>query len=151
MNNYVDMETIRDFVSCYENSSMCISDAISEYADSHTSIYYGDIMYFIKHNVEYVDDIINEYGWDNCGSSLYSAGQFAESIQIENELNNAIDYIIQCIIISAVDDNYIDDNAHDITEQIIDEYSSDFDDSNSFADIYNFVNDAIYHITNDIA
>jgi hypothetical protein len=70
----------------YRGASCYICDAISEIADSATSIYYSDIIKFISGNVEAVNAAIKEFGWDGCGCDLYKAGQMAEYMQIEADI-----------------------------------------------------------------
>lgn len=147
MKNYVDYDVIMDFVSCYRGSNLTISDCIGEYADSHTSIYHGDIMYFIQNNVDYMDDIINGYGWDACGGSLEKAGQYAEFCMIDNELHDCIEEIIARAIEESVDSCYDGDNSQDIVEDIMDNYATDFDCASRFCDIDSFVADAVHNIT----
>lgn len=68
-----------------------ICEAISEIADRNTSIYYSDIINFISENVEDVNNTIEEFGWDGCGSDLYKAGQMAEYCAIKNEIYECLD------------------------------------------------------------
>lgn len=83
-----------DFVNDYSGSSEYLGDAISEFADSNTSIYYSSIIEYIKDNPDAVNDAINEFGWDGCGKDIYKAGQMAEYLEIQNELYSEIDNII---------------------------------------------------------
>lgn len=83
----IERNNLDSFIDClndYDNGYIC--DIISEIADSNTSIYYSDIIKFISNNVEEVNDAIEEYGWDGCGSDLYKAGQMAEFRKNENEM-----------------------------------------------------------------
>lgn len=73
------------------SGSTYICDAISEIADNNTSISYSDIINFISENVEAVNDAIEEFGWDGCGSDLYKAGQMAEYCTIQNEIYVCLD------------------------------------------------------------
>lgn len=79
-------ETI-DFLNDYECAdSMYLCDAISEFADGRTSIYYSEIKQFISENVDAVNDAVAEFGWDGCGSDLMKAGQMAEFMTIERKI-----------------------------------------------------------------
>ena len=89
-----------DCICDYSRGYIC--DIIAEIADSHTSIYYSDIINFISENVEQVNDTIEEFGWEGAGGDLYKAGQLAEYCQLEQEMygeleeglfNFAISYI----------------------------------------------------------
>ena len=79
----------------YEGCSSYICDAIRERADSETSIYYSDIIKYISGHVEEVNDVIQEFGWDGCGSDLYKAGQMAEFCQIESDYLDNVAGIIK--------------------------------------------------------
>lgn len=71
---------------CDYDKSAYVSDAFAEIADKCTSIYYSDIIKYISEHVEAVNDAIEEFGWDGCGSDLYNAGQMAEYLEINNWL-----------------------------------------------------------------
>lgn len=71
---------------CDYDDSTYVSDAFAELADMLTSVYYSDIIKYISEHVEAVNDAIEEFGWDGCGSDLYKAGQMAEYLEINNWL-----------------------------------------------------------------
>ena len=71
---------------CDYSETDYISDIFAEWADGETSIYYHDIIKYISEHVEAVNDAIEEFGWDGCGSDLYKAGQMAEYLEINNWL-----------------------------------------------------------------
>jgi len=71
---------------CDYDDSTYVSDAFAELADMLTSVYYSDIIKYISEHVEAVNDAIEEFGWDGCGSDLYKAGQMAEYLTINNWL-----------------------------------------------------------------
>ena len=90
------------YLSDYAGSSSYICDAISGIADGQTSIYYYDIIKYIADHTDEVNDTINEFGWDGCGSDLYKAGQMAEYTAIQADIEEnledglkimALDYI----------------------------------------------------------
>lgn len=76
-----------------------ICDIITSIADNNTSIYYSDIKEFMMNNFDAVEDAINEFGWDGCGSDLYKAGQMAEFLQLEHMMYNDLDTIIEILLI----------------------------------------------------
>lgn len=123
-----------------------ISDAISEIADSNTSIYYYDIIKFISENVEEVNNTICEFGWDGCGNDLYKAGQLAEYCTIQNEIYNSLEdalknyaykYYVQCTDSTEISDELNEkimeacesnpDRFYEITD-IIDEYLNELEE-----------------------
>lgn len=110
LNSYIDC------LNDYDNGYIC--DIISEIADSNTSIYDSDIIEFISNNVEEVNDAIEEYGWDGCGSDLYKAGQIAECRKNENEMyeeleqglfNVALSYIEYTLEVEKISDEQLDE------------------------------------------
>ncbi len=110
LNSYIDC------LNDYDNGYIC--DIVVEIADSHTSIYYSDIIEFISNNVEEVNGAIEEYGWDGCGSDLYKAGQIAECRKNENEMyeeleqglfNVALSYIEYTLEVDGISDKQLDE------------------------------------------
>lgn len=96
-----------DFVNDYYNAdSMYLCDAISEFADSNTSIYYSEIMDFIAKNPEAVNNAINEFGWNGCGNDIYKAGQMAEYQDIQNDIYADLDNVIKLIAYKKAYHNY---------------------------------------------
>ena len=88
----IERNNLDSFIDClndYDNGYIC--DIISEIADSNTSVYHSDIIEFISNNVEEVNDVIEELGWDGCGGDLYRAGQAAEFGKNENEMYNELE------------------------------------------------------------
>ena len=71
---------------CDYSETSYISDIFAEWADGETSIYDHDIIKYISEHVKAVNDAIEEFGWDGCGSGLYKAGQMAEYLEINNWL-----------------------------------------------------------------
>jgi hypothetical protein len=73
----------------YRDSSSYIRDAISEIADSDTSIYYYDILNFIRENPEALADVVAEGLYEvrpGTGYDLYKHGQAAEYLTIERDI-----------------------------------------------------------------
>ena len=110
LNSYIDC------LNDYDQGYIC--DIISEVADSNTSIYYSDIIEFISNNVEEVNDTIEEFGWNGCGSDLYKAGQMAECRKNENEMyeeleqglfNVALSHIQYTMEIEEISDEQLDE------------------------------------------
>lgn len=92
-------DSSKDFCKEYDvaYNTQYICDAITEFADANTSIYYADIEKFISENVDAVNDAIAEFGWDGCGADLYKAGQIAECLQIENEIFSDLGYVVRVL------------------------------------------------------
>lgn len=115
----IERNNLDSFIDCLNDyNSGYICDIISEIADSNTSIYYSDIIEFISNNVEEVNDAIEEYGWDGCGSDLYKAGQMAECRKNENDMyeeleqglfNVALSYIEYTLEVEEISNEQLDE------------------------------------------
>lgn len=106
----------QDFITDHDaGSSQYICDAVSEFADSRTSIYYADIKDFICNNFDAVGETISELGWDGCGGDLYKAGQMAEYMSIEREIYDELRDILKYITLDFIDST---DEANDEAERI---------------------------------
>lgn len=95
------------------NGGNYLCDTISEIADGLTSIYYSDIIKFISGHVDEVNDAIAEFGWEGCGSDLYKAGQMAEYVMIERDME---DHIPDIVVYGALCDKYGDEIPEDVVE-----------------------------------
>ena len=132
----------RDFLGDYANidhNTQYICDAISNFADNNTSIYYCDIKNFIADHIDEVTDAIAEFGWDGCGSDLYKAGQMAEYLSIERDIYNNLDDIVIC---SAC--QYLIDNDISLSDEQLEQLKEDLnniDHNNRFDDILDIIND----------
>lgn len=134
-----------DFVNDYYNAdSMYLCDAISEFADSNTSIYYSEIMDFIAKNPEAVNDAINEFGWDGCGKDIYKAGQMAEYQDIQNDIYADIDNVIKLIAYKKAYHNYDIINPTEEQDKNIDDIDCEGIDTDSrIEDIEDYVKSII--------
>ena len=94
--NDLDLGDYGDQMNDYRNSDTYVCDAISEIADSNTSIYYSDIHKFIAENTDALEDAINEYGWEGCGRDLMKAGQMAEYNTIQGDLYEHLGDTLKC-------------------------------------------------------
>lgn len=92
MNDHAYMFCV-DYMRPFNN--MYMRDAIAEYADGSTSIYYYDIERYMSENIQRVNDVITEFGWEGCGSDLHKAGQMAEFQDIELQVYEDMDMILQ--------------------------------------------------------
>ena len=105
----------QDFINDIYIGSQYICDAISEFADNHTSIYCYDIEEFMSNNIDKVNDTISEFGWDGCGCDLHKAGQLAEFCSIEREVYNDLEDVVKYIALDFIDST---DDANDDAERI---------------------------------
>ena len=151
-----------DFIDEHDGGdSQYIFDAIAEFADGNTSIYYSDIKRYISENIDAVTDIINEFGWDGCGCDLYKAGQAAEMRSIESEIYNDLDdivlHIAACCVANFDDDEETAQKWDMLTEEqraeIIDDLLSEIQaiDSNSrFDEIADAIGEAVEAINDAV-
>lgn len=126
----------------YEGCSSYICDAIQERADSETSIYYSDIIKYISEHVEEVNEAIEEFGWDGCGSDLYKAGQMAEFIQIERAYMEQESGIIRYAAIMDLISRKMETISADIWEDIEIELEK-LDSGDRFSDITDIITEAL--------
>lgn len=78
-----------EYLNDYRDSSEYISDAISEIADNHTSIYYSDIMVFIRNDPDALADVIDQGLYDPTHDyDLHQHGQAAQYMRIMEDIYN---------------------------------------------------------------
>ena len=99
-------------------SSDYICDAISEFADNNTSIYYCDIMEFIAHNPDALSDAAAEFGVDSRNFDIYKLGQQAEFMQIENNIYSDFDEMIEYAALIYADSINLDLSNSEILESV---------------------------------
>lgn len=109
-----------DRLNDYRDSDIYIGNAISEIADSDTSIYYSDILNFIRENPEALADVVAE-GLYTVGQGaeydLYKHGQAAEYMTIERDI---YDHMRDAVLLCAVDFIRYDLKRETIPEELAD-------------------------------
>ena len=126
---------------CDYGGSSYICDAISEIADGATSIYYSDILDFIKHNPKALADVVAEglYIVDSSHEyDLYKHGQAAEYMTIERDLYDNIDDMIKLYAIDYYRANHGDEIDAETWEMICDDLE-EIANNNRLWDIENIV------------
>ena len=119
-----------------------ICDAISEIADSRTSIYYSDILDFIRKNPEALADVVEEglyYVDSRHPYDLYKHGQAAEFMTIEREIYDNLDDAIKAYAANYIREAY---HAESIPADIWESIENDLDDidnNSQFDDITDIV------------
>lgn len=106
-----------DFVDNYSlDSDGYVSDAISEFADSNTSIYYADQRKFYLNNADLCDNALIEFGYDlndmikqgeHLDDLICKAGAVGEFYKIETNINNELEDILKLLLINYIIDNNI--------------------------------------------
>lgn len=129
--DYYTLESYGDELADYSGGTY-ICDAIAEIADAHTSIYYSDIMDFIRENPEDVNEAVQEFGWDGCGGDLMKAAQMGEYLKIERDIYNELDKVLYNYCLDYIEMGLnIKELREDILEEIefsIDGNAERFDD-----------------------
>lgn len=90
-----------DALTDYRDSSTYICDAIAEAADQRVSIYYSDILDFIRENPEALEDVVSQGLYDLTPKSynLYSHAQAAEYMTIERDI---YDHLADSLMMAAL-------------------------------------------------
>lgn len=117
-----------ELVENYSHGYIC--DIISEIADSNVDIYYDDLFEWCKHNFDYVNDAIKEFG--SSGDIIRDIRQ-GQYLQYTNELYEELDNIIYNYAINYIIEHY-EEITDDQFEKIEDELYK-IDNNNKFADI----------------
>lgn len=90
-----------DRLTDYRDSSTYICDAIAEIADADTSIYYADILDFVRENPCSLSDVIAEGLYDPSHNyNFYEHAQAAEYMTIERDI---YDHFADSLMMAAVD------------------------------------------------
>lgn len=125
------------------DDSRYFCDAFPEYADGRVDIYYYDIKQFIINNIELVEEALDEFGWDGCGKDLHKAGQMAQFLQNERQLQEDFEPIKNRIALDYLEEVLTNEQAEalnkreDLTD-LINELESDLsiiDECASISDI----------------
>ncbi len=101
LDNAINEEIERQGLGEYDDflgyRSDYISDRISEYADSKVDIYYSELMKWLPDNTSWLEEALEEFGWDGCGKDFYKAVQMAQFLAYEHECYDNEDDIIAAI------------------------------------------------------
>ena len=91
-----DTGSYGEYLADYAGSNEYICDAIAQIADNHTSIYYYEMLDFIKENPEALAEVIDEGLYDPSHNySLWDHARAAEYLVIEKDIySNLVDSLI---------------------------------------------------------
>lgn len=104
--------------------------AIDNYVDSLGS---SEVMRFIDHNTDAVDEIISEFGWDGCNKSVYHATEIAMLRNYEDEVYSDMSEILRYIGEQWLKDARVGFMLTEETESMLDEIcSEEFDTWSEF-------------------
>ena len=116
----LDTGNYGEFLNDYRDSTSGVSDAIAEIADSHTSIYYSDILNFISENPESLAEVIEQGLYDPTHNyNLYEHGQAAEYMLIERDLYEHIEDSLMLVALEFIQrDLGTDEIPEDLAEKL---------------------------------
>lgn len=107
-----------DRLNDYRDSSAYICDAIAEIADSDTSIYYADILDFVRENPDTLADVIADGLYDPAHNyDFYKHAQVAEYMTIERDI---YDHLADSLMVAAVHFLRYDLDVVEIPEELAD-------------------------------
>lgn len=99
----LDTGNYGDRLNDYRDSNGYICDIITEIADADTSIYYSDILDFIRNNPDSLSDVIDEGLYDPAHNyDLYKHGQAAECMTIERDIYKHLADAIMCTAVNFI-------------------------------------------------
>lgn len=132
MRNGLNTGDYGEYLNDYRDSSAYIGDAIMEIADSHTSIYYHDILEFIKENPESLADVVAEGLYEVRSGreyDLFKHGQAAEYMMIERDI---YEHLRDSIMVATLDFIQYDlkmDEIPDELAELVEEWVDDADNN----------------------
>lgn len=148
----IDTGDHADRLNDYRDSSSYICDAITEIADSDTSIYYSDILEFIKENPEALADCVSE-GLYEVGHGqeydLYKHGQAAEFMTIERDI---YEHLKGGLMVAAVDFIKYDLKLEEVPEELLellDEWTDEADNNDRMDDIPDKIRDYLEELNGE--
>lgn len=107
-----------DRLNDYRDSTAYIGDAIAEIADADTSIYYADILDFVRENPDTLADVIAEGLYDPAHNyDFYKHAQAAEYMTIERDI---YDHLADSLMVAAVHFLRYDLDVVEIPEELAD-------------------------------
>lgn len=131
------------------DGSTYICDAISEIADNRTSIYYSDIIEFIKSSPEALSEVVEEglYMVDSRHPyNLYEHGQAAEYMTIERDIYDHLDDAVKAYAADYLRTAYHVEEIDAETWEAIADDLDDIDNNSRFDDITDIIDE---HMTQD--
>lgn len=118
-----------DRLNDYRDSSAYICDAVAEIADADTSIYYSDIMDFVREHPDALADVIAEGLYDPAYKyDFYEHAQAAEYMTIERDI---YDHLADSLLVAAVNFIRHDLNRDEIPAELVDLLREWCDDADS--------------------
>lgn len=121
------------FIGSYDTGY--IDDAIAECADNQVDIYYSDLWDWANGNEGYIDDAIDEFGW-NKEKGIIGAIQMGQYKMYYDELMNDYDLIKTYLLL-----NYLDDlGVEELEDDVWSDLKSKLNDCDTFRSIEQLAN-----------
>ena len=140
-----------DRLNDYRDTDGYICDIIAEIADADTSIYYNDILDFIRENPEALADVIREGLYDPSSNyDLYKHGQAAEYMIIERDI---YDHLPDSLFAAAVNFIRFDLDIVEIPEELgelLREWCEDADNGDRMDEIPDRIREYLADFTEEV-
>ena len=141
-----------DQLNDHRDSDGYICDIIAEIADANTSIYYRDILDFIRRNPDSLADVIDEGLFDPSRDyDLYKHAQAAEFMTIERDI---YDHLADSLMAAAVNFIRFDLDIVEIPEELADllrEWCDDADNNDRMNDIPDKIREYLDDFTEEVS
>lgn len=140
-----------DRLNDYRDSTAYICDAIAEIADGDTSIYYSDIMDFVREHPDALADVIDEGLYDpTYNYDFYEHAQAAEYMTIEGDI---YDHLADSLMVAAVHFLRYDLDVMEIPEELADllrEWCDDADNNDRMDEIPDKIREYLDDFTEEV-
>lgn len=134
----LDLGKYGDYATDYIGSNVYVGEMVNELADGQTSIYYSDILDFIRENPEALADVVDEGLYVPCaGYDLYQHAQVAEYMTIERDIYSHITDILYYMALRAWQREHGDEIPDELAEELETWANSDPDRVDEIDDIIN--------------
>ena len=137
-----------DFVSDYDlNSNSYLSDLVNEYADSRVSIYYGDLIEWLKGGGDdFVERYVAEFGIDEKNFDFWGIVRGGQFLDFQERLFADEKEIVSLMVV-----NYLLENEEEIEreleerelEEMFDEIESQFDNCERLENLIDVIDEYI--------
>ena len=123
------------------SGSNCIEDCIRRIADNNTSIYYYEIMEFIKNHTNEFDESVELEGWQG---GIYEQGRLVEYKVICEDSYNHLEEMIKYYAYSYItNDLGFDEITEDDFDELNDRLEDEINDNDLLMDIESIVDDVL--------
>lgn len=140
-----------DRLNDYRDSSAYICDAVAEIADADTSIYYSDIMDFVREHPDALADVIAEGLYDPAYNyDFYEHAQAAEYMTIERDI---YDHLADSLLVAAVHFLRYDLDVVEIPEELAEllrEWCDDADSGDRMDEIPDRIHEYLADFTEEV-